>query len=318
MNEKGDALMLLSGNPVLRIFAVLAVFLAYPFAPMALPLGQNPSGLAAGTLEEAPSRGRFLIASRELVEPTFARRVVLLLDHDERRGGIGLIINRPSRMPLAQIVPGFEQFATREDYIRSGGPVERNRLFMLIRADVRPPGTEQVLGDTYGSSTLRPLRDLIASGKAESAEFVVYAGYAGWAPGQLEAEIGRGDWHVAPGRSEHVFDTDAAEVWPKLIRLHGGKWVEGPRPASGLADAMPHLRAVHEARVAALQEEAVPQGGERPGRRRAPFRRACDAPAEAEGRTIQGLKLSKSLSLSGPVTMLQYQSPSRASLLPGA
>ena len=315
MNEKGEALPLFCRHVVLWVFAAL---LAHPSTGAALPLGQNPPALAAGSLEEAPSRGKFLIASRELVEPTFARRVVLLLDHDERRGGIGLVINRPSRMPLAQIVPGLEQFATREDHIRSGGPVERNRLFMLIRVDVRLPGTERVLADTYGSSTLRPLRDLIASGEAESAEFVVYAGYAGWAPGQLEAEIDRGDWHVAPGRSEHVFDTDAAEVWPKLIRLHGGKWVEGPRPASGLAGAMPHVRAVPEPRVAALQEGAAPQGGEGPGRCCAPCRRACDAPAEAEGRTLQGLKLSKSLSLSGPVTMLQYQSPSRASLLPGA
>ena len=315
MKEKGDALMLLSPTSVLR---VLAVLLVYSSASAALPLGQNPPALAAGSPLETPSRGKFLIASRELVEPTFARRVVLLLDHDESRGGIGLIINRSSRMPLAQIVPGLEQFATREDYIRSGGPVERNRLFMLVRADARLPGTEQVLADTYGSSTLRPLRDLIASGNAESAKFVVYAGYAGWAPGQLEAEIDRGDWHVAPGRSEHVFDTDAAEVWPRLIRLHGGKWVEGPRPASGLADAMPNVRAGHEARVTALQEGAVTQGGEGPGRCYAPFPRTCDAPAEAEGGTLQGLKLSKSLSFSGPVTTLQYQSPSRASLLPGA
>ena len=231
--------MLLSRSFVFRVFAMLAVLLAHPQTATALPSDRNPVPLAAGAPEEAPARGKFLIASRELVEPTFARRVVLLLDHDATRGGIGLIINRPSRIPLARVVPGLEQFATREDYIRSGGPVERNRLFMLLRSDVRPSGVEQVLSDTYGSSTLGPLRDLIASGRAESAEFIVYAGYAGWAPGQLEAEIERGDWHVAPGRSEHVFDTDAAEVWPRLIRLHGGKWVEGPRPAFGVASLMP-------------------------------------------------------------------------------
>lgn len=232
--------MLLSRSFVVRVFALLAALLVHPQTGTALPSDRNTIPLAAGALEEPPARGKFLIASRELVEPTFARRVVLLLDHDPRRGGIGLIINRPSRIPLAQVVPGLERFATREDYLRSGGPVERNRLFILMRADSYPPDTEQILSDTYGSSTLDPLRDLIASGRAESAEFVVYAGYAGWAPGQLEAEIERGDWHVAPGRSEHVFDTDAAEVWPRLIRLHGGRWVEGPHPTSGLASFIPH------------------------------------------------------------------------------
>ena len=192
-------------------------------------------GTAAG--EESPARGKFLIASRELVEPTFARRVVLLLDHHDSRGGLGLVINRPSPVPLARIVPGLEGVEVREPLVRSGGPVERNRLFMLLRAASRPPGTERILEDTYGASTLAPLRGLIGSGAVSSAHFVVYAGYAGWAPGQLEAEIERGDWHVAPGRSEYVFDSDASEVWPRLIRYHGGQWVEGPVRSLGLAGA---------------------------------------------------------------------------------
>ena len=222
---------------------LFAVAVAHPAAGAALPSPSDPDSVAlsAPNAEEAPSRGKFLIASRELAEPTFARRVVLLLDHDERRGGIGLIINRSSQVPLTRIVSGLEELEGREDYIRSGGPVERNRLFMLIRTGSRLSGTERILEDTYGSSTLDPLRVLLASGEAQSAEFVVYAGYAGWAPGQLEAEIERGDWHVAPGRSEPVFDADPAEVWPHLIRVHGGKWVEVPRPASRLVGAVLHL-----------------------------------------------------------------------------
>lgn len=187
----------------------------------------------------APARGKFLIASRQLVEPTFARKVVLLLDHDTRQGGIGLIINRPTGVPVARIARGLEGLAGRGEEVRSGGPVERNRLFMLMRAERRPPGAEQILPDTFGSSTLDPLRALVASGEAESVPFVVYAGYSGWAPGQLEVEIERGGWHVAPGRSEYIFDIDPAEVWPRLIRYHDGKWVERPRFAAALARAAP-------------------------------------------------------------------------------
>ena len=230
--------MMLFRSAVLPVLAVLALLLMQVSTAAPSASGPAPAILATGNPEETPARGKFLIASRELVEPTFARRVVLLLDHD-RGGGIGLIINRPTGVALSRVVRGLEGLEGADEHIRSGGPVERNRLFLLMRADRRPPGTEQVLEDTFGSSTLGPLRDLIASGKAESVEFIVYAGYAGWAPGQLEAEIERGDWHVAPGRSEHVFDTDAAEVWPRLIRLHGGKWVEGPRPVSRFASLMP-------------------------------------------------------------------------------
>lgn len=226
---------MLSRSAVLPVFAVLALLLTQ--LSTAAPLA--PAVIATGNPEEAPARGKFLIASRELMEPTFARRVVLLLDHDARRGGIGLIINRPTGVPLTRIVRGLEGIEGADEPVRSGGPVERNRLFMLMRADAHPHGTEQILEDTFGSSTLDPLRALIASGRAKSVEFIVYAGYAGWGPGQLEAEIERGDWHVAPGRSEHVFDTDAAEVWPALIRLHGGKWVEGPPSAFGLTSLMP-------------------------------------------------------------------------------
>ena len=215
---------------------------------LAMSLVSSPAGMARssgpdalepapvliqGSVESAPARGKFLIASRQLVEPTFARRVVLLLDHDAQ-GGIGLIVNRPTGVPLTRVVPGLEGLPGRDEPIRSGGPVERNRLFLLMRADSRPPGTEPILEDTFGSSTLDPLRALLASGEAESVHFAVYAGYAGWAPGQLEAEIERGDWHVAAGRSEHVFDTDPAEVWLRLIRYHGGQWVERSRPESGL------------------------------------------------------------------------------------
>ena len=380
LSEEGVAMLRPRRDLGFRLLAVLAIFMAFSSTAAASPGEQGSARLAIGSAEEAPSRGKFLIASRNLVEPTFARRVVLLLDYDEM-GGIGLVINRPTSMALAQVVPGMEQFAAREDYIRSGGPVERNRLFMLMRAEVQPPGTQQLLRDTYGSSTLHPLRELVASGRAESAEFIVFAGYAGWAPGQLEAEIERGDWHVAPGRSEHVFNAEAAEVWPRLIRVHGGRWVEGPHPPSGLADAMSLVRPVHVSRMPAFRIHDgfsrrigafAEMTGSVPGATRRHFRESADPPAAiatmederssvgarfrhrpaypnsdaafrggnasqagegsdncassiascnspigAEAAASQGLKLSKSLSLRGPVTMLQYHSPSRASLLPG-
>ena len=185
------------------------------------------AALSPGILEEPPARGKLLIAARQLAGPAFARSVVLLLEYDAR-GALGLVINRPSEVALTRLVPDLAGIGGRDDRVHLGGPVERNRLFMLMRADVQPPGTERILDDVFGSSTLAPLRALAAAGAAQSAVFVVYAGYAGWAPGQLDVEIERGDWHVTAGRSEHVFDTAPTELWPRLIRSHGGQWVERP------------------------------------------------------------------------------------------
>ena len=303
----------------IAVLWLLAVAGAHSPAGAALLSEPSATALSSGTPEGAPARGKFLVASRELAGPTFARRVVLLLDYDEGRGGLGLVINRHSGIPLSRVVPGLEKLVGRDDYIRSGGPVERNRLFMLMRADSRPPGTEQILEDTYGSSTLNPLRALLASDEAESAVFVVYAGYAGWEPGQLEAEIERGDWYVAPGRSELVFDADPAEVWPQLIRFHGGKWVKGLLPSSGLARTGPCSRWKCERWPTAARIRPCPERREGASFRSA--RRNCAgahaARAGEETRTAQGLKLSNSLSLLGPVTTLQYQSPSWAAFLPG-
>ncbi len=233
-------LAVLRAAGLLCLVAAALVHSSARAAPASEPgAGARATAPARSASGEAPARGKFLIASRQLVEPTFARRVVLLLDHDARQGGIGLVINRPTGVSLTRVVRGLEGLVDRGERIRSGGPVERNRVFMLMRAEHRPPGTEQILADTFGSSTLDPLRALVASGEVESVRFVVYAGYSGWAPGQLEAEIERGDWHVAPGRSEHLFDIDPAEVWPRLIRFHGGRWVERPRFAATLAPAVP-------------------------------------------------------------------------------
>ena len=211
-----------------------AVCLLAGFTGAAFTAGaaSSPGALSPGLPGESPARGKFLIATQQLAHPAFAQSVVLLLDHDAR-GALGLVVNRPAGVTLAGLLPEFEGLASREDRVHLGGPVERTRLFLLMRAETPPAGTERILSDTFGSSGLDPLRALRATGAAESAVFVVYAGYAGWAAGQLEAEIARGDWLVGAGDSSYLFDVDAGEVWPRLLREHRGTWVEAPGGRAG-------------------------------------------------------------------------------------
>ena len=217
--------------PRLCAACLLAGFAGAAFASgVASPAGAHAPGLPGGS----PARGRFLIAAQQLTHPAFAQSVVLLLEYDAR-GALGLVVNRPAGVTLAGLLPEFAGLASREDRVYLGGPVERTRLFMLMRAETPPTGTERILSDTFGSSGLDPLRALLATGAAESAVFVVYAGYAGWAAGQLEAEIARGDWLVGAGDSRYLFDADAGEVWPRLFREHRGTWVEAPGGRAGPA-----------------------------------------------------------------------------------
>lgn len=177
---------------------------------------QSPPGLK-------PAKGKFLVASRQLLDPHFSKTVVLLLEYD-RNGAMGLIINRPSELKLSEAFPKIEGLRQRPDTIYLGGPVTNNQLLLLIRTDSPPEGSYHVFKDIYVSSSHTVLQRMIKDSKVEE-RFRVYAGYAGWAPRQLDNEISRGGWHVAGADADIVFDRSAPEIWPDLIHRTSAQWV---------------------------------------------------------------------------------------------
>ncbi|UCG21870.1 MAG: YqgE/AlgH family protein [Deltaproteobacteria bacterium] len=170
-----------------------------------------------------PSKGRFLIASRQLLDPNFAETVVLLLEYN-RQGAMGLIINRPSEMKLSLVLPEIEALRQRPDTIYHGGPVAKNQLLLLIRTTSPPEGSRQVFKDIHLSSSQEVIQRMIKNAEGEE-RFRVYAGYAGWAPGQLDKEIATGGWHVLGADAETVFDKSPEEIWPDLIHRSSAQWV---------------------------------------------------------------------------------------------
>jgi putative transcriptional regulator len=197
-------------------------------------------GLAASGVAAAPgpriersalAAGRFLVAAPKLRDANFARSVVLIVDYDET-GALGLIINRPTQVRLSTALPHLPAIADRADRIYVGGPVAAQRVVLLIRAPEVPPNAGLVFEDVYVSSDLATLE---AAAADEATRFRAYAGYAGWAPGQLDGEVLRGDWYVAPAQAEVVFSADPESVWPELIERSGGRWVEAPAGSAVVA-----------------------------------------------------------------------------------
>ena len=161
---------------------------------------------------ERPQAGTFLIAARSMLDPNFAQTVVLLIDYDSE-GAFGLIVDRPTRHTLAELWPEISGLEAHPVYY--GGPVFPNRLLFLLRSDDAPEGMRLVIPGVYLGSDELALKRIIAGGEGE---FRVYAGYSGWAPGQLDNEMARGDWHLLPAERRFIFDPQPADVWEELIQ----------------------------------------------------------------------------------------------------
>lgn len=165
--------------------------------------------------------GQLLVASPALGDPTFMRCVILLLDHDEA-GALGVVINRPTPVGVADVLPSWEPFATSPGVLFRGGPVAADSALGL--ATLPGVGEDEPLGwrrvsQGLGLVDLDTPPEIIA---AEMADFRVFAGYAGWSPGQLEAELEEGAWYVVPARQRDAFSDNPDRLWRSVLRRQGG------------------------------------------------------------------------------------------------
>ncbi len=195
-----------------------------------LALGTPLMGARAPLCAKPPQpkleKGKLLVASRDLADPNFSETVVLLVAYGPK-GAMGLVINRPSDVKLSSVLPPMKPLRQRADTLYLGGPVARNHVLLLIRSATEPEDSVSVFEDVYASSSLTTLRQELER-KGPKKRFHAYAGHAGWAPGQLEAELARGDWHVSPADIDAVFSKTPTDVWRKLIPRVEGDWVRGP------------------------------------------------------------------------------------------
>ncbi|HXF67072.1 MAG TPA: YqgE/AlgH family protein [Burkholderiales bacterium] len=191
--------------------------------------------------------GIFLVARREMRDPRFQRTVVLVT---QTQGGApwGVIINRPLKRRLSEVFTEHEALRERKDVVFYGGPVAPEGLVFLVRAPQPPPRAIPVLRDVYFTSDPGWIEARLKRSDPLPG-LRVYAGYAGWAPGQLQNEIARGDWYVLPADPETVFETDSARIWPELEKRASTRYTRegegaGARPWQISSFALPLSRAL--------------------------------------------------------------------------
>ena len=166
-----------------------------------------------------------LVAARHMMDPNFARTVVLVMFPTDSVPS-GVILNRPSRVMLRDVWPDDTQRQGRTDTLFIGGPVEPDGLLFLFRMTPSPERAWWAIDDVYFSGDGDLLETLLETHAPDPAQRF-FAGYAGWAPGQLENEIARGDWHVLAADPNVIYDTELATLWQRIYqratlpRAHG-------------------------------------------------------------------------------------------------
>jgi putative transcriptional regulator len=159
--------------------------------------------------------GTFLIAPRRAADPSFAGTVVLLVRMDDS-GALGLVINRPTDVPVAALLQNYKPARHIKDTAFSGGPVQQEALLALYRSAKKIEDASLIFQDVYLVSTQPALQRVIGL-KPNAHNLRVYMGYTGWAPGQLQHEMDLNVWRILPADADTVFAADPAAVWQRLI-----------------------------------------------------------------------------------------------------
>lgn len=166
-------------------------------------------------------RGRLIAATPTLSDPNFAHTVVLVLDHG-REGAAGLVLNRPSHLPVAEVLPGLARLASEPASVFVGGPVQPEAVLGLGRTGPQAPtGPEGVLKPVLPGVAVVDLAD-DGESLPPVAAVRLFAGYAGWSGGQLEDEVAAGGWFVVDGGPDDVFSAEPDGLWQRVLRRQGG------------------------------------------------------------------------------------------------
>ena len=153
-----------------------------------------------------------LVARGDLRDPNFADSVVLVMNN-LGPAPIGLVVNRPTEIPVARLFPDFKRLAPLHDKVYFGGPVDLESVWFLFRAAKPPEHAVQAFAGIYLSSSRDLLQQLLGREKPMDG-LRIFIGHSGWAPGQLEAEIARGAWSLERAQPDAIFKGRPEHPWP--------------------------------------------------------------------------------------------------------
>jgi putative transcriptional regulator len=156
-----------------------------------------------------------LTARADLPDSNFADSVVLVMNN-LGPAPVGIIINRPTPIPVSRLFPELKQLAKMSDKVYFGGPVDIESVWFLFRAATPPEQAVQAFDDVYLSSDRKLLLKLLGRDKP-MASLRIIVGHAGWAPGQINAEIAQGDWTLKRAEVEAIFGGTPESPWPSPL-----------------------------------------------------------------------------------------------------
>ncbi|HEX4659756.1 MAG TPA: YqgE/AlgH family protein [Streptosporangiaceae bacterium] len=178
-------------------------------------------------MEAESLSGRLLVATPLLGEPNFRRTVILIVEDEPEEGTLGVVLNRPTEVQVGQVLQAWAELVTGPTVVFKGGPVSPNSALALALAvgEDEPLGWRSLDGSSLmsriGLVDLEAPPELLAGG---ITSLRVFAGYAGWGPGQLRAEIEEGAWYVLPGEPTDAFLAEPERLWPEVLRRQGGEF----------------------------------------------------------------------------------------------
>jgi putative transcriptional regulator len=162
-------------------------------------------------------RGQLLIAGPVLLDPNFQRTVVLVIEHSPE-GALGLVLNRPSETTVGEAVSELDELVGSEEPLFVGGPVQQTALIVL--AQFEDAGRAAVVAfDDIGVLGGEDHEDPPPTRRGRA-----FAGHSGWGPGQLDADLERGDWILEPARYEDAFCEDPGALWRLVLTRKGGSY----------------------------------------------------------------------------------------------
>jgi putative transcriptional regulator len=181
-----------------------------------------PPGPRAGHNDAmaATLKGQLLIASPSIHDPNFRRTVVYMTEHGEE-GAMGLVLNRAAETTVGEAVPDLAWLADEDAVVHVGGPVSPQSVVVL--AEFEEPEQSALIVDADLGFVPAEVEDTAALAEALGRRRV-FAGHAGWGPGQLEAEMEEESWIVEPARREDVFTSDPEELWSVVLRRKGHEY----------------------------------------------------------------------------------------------
>lgn len=163
-------------------------------------------------------RGNLLVASPVLLDPNFERTVVLITEHTDE-GAMGIVLNRPSDTSAAEVIPELAEIAGEEP-VYVGGPVQPDAIVLLAEFSDPDKAAWIVVADVGLAGAEAELGDLAAAVRRGR----LYAGYSGWGPAQLDAELELDSWIVEPPLPAELFPDRPDDLWSDVLERKGGQY----------------------------------------------------------------------------------------------